>query len=78
MSTTEYMNVTELNREQLNELKVAYVCEHSEEPSWDDICDAESVPDEVIFTEYAYISFSPDDFAPDGFWGSAENSPCTT
>lgn len=70
------MNVYELNREQLTELKGNYMIELAEEgtfaevmgrdydhPDWDDIANADKyVPDDVVFENYGHISFVPDDF----------------
>lgn len=60
------MNVTELNRDQLIELKQSYLCqlndcgEHEEvvEVSYDELANA----DDVIFEHYQGVIFSEDDF----------------
>lgn len=71
-----YYDVTELNREQLTEIKQRYLIELADEgkfaevggvdydyPDWDDIAHAdEIVPDDVIFRRYEGIYFVPDDF----------------
>lgn len=65
------MNVTELNRDQLIELKQSYLCqlndcgEHEEvvEVSYDELANADEViPDDVIFEHYQGVIFSEDDF----------------
>lgn len=65
------MNVTELNRDQLIELKQSYLDvlnesdEHEEVVgvSYNELANAdEIVPDDVIFNYYADIIFSEDDF----------------
>ena len=65
------MNVTELNRDQLIELKQGYLevlnesGEHEEVVgvSYDELANAdEIVPDDVIFNYYDGIIFSEDDF----------------
>lgn len=65
------MYVTELNRDQLNELKQAYLCELADcgeleevvGVSYNELADAdEIVPDNVIFEHYQDIVFSEDDF----------------
>ena len=70
------MDVTELSREQLEELKNNYMaelvnegtfaevmnCDYNES-SWDDCANADKlIPDEVIFEHYAGIEFVNDDF----------------
>lgn len=74
--TSSIMNVTELSREQIVELKGDYLCRLADEgtfaevmgvdydaPSWGDMANAdEIVPDDVIFEEYAGTDFVPDDF----------------
>ena len=57
------MTVRELNRNQLNELKQAYVCEMIENPSWSELADSENIPDEVIFNHYDDYFFVEDDFS---------------
>lgn len=70
------MNVRDLSREQLTELKQRYLTQladkgsYSEvldvdydEPSYWDLANAdEIVPDDVVFEKYADISFVKDDF----------------
>lgn len=66
------MNVHELNREQLIQLKQGYLCEISdkrngETPSWYEIANAdEFVTDEEIFDFYAGTYFVEEDFACSG------------
>lgn len=61
------MTVTELNRQQLNELKQHYVFKKADEqgysPSYGELVDAENIPDEVIFEEYSHICFVEEDFS---------------
>ena len=56
------MNVRELNREQLDELKYAYVCEMIENPSYGDLIDGYDIEDEIIYNYYDGIDFVNDDF----------------
>ena len=56
------MNVRELSKDQLSELKQNYVCETVLAPSWGDLFEADNIPDEVIFEYYADIYFVNDDF----------------
>ena len=64
------MSVTELNREQLNELKQRYAtqlyeCGEEEEVlgiTYQELADATKIPDEVIFNHYDEITFTEDDF----------------
>jgi hypothetical protein len=60
--------VYDLSREQLNELKQAYVCQLYEDsdvlesPSYGELVDSEQIPDSVIFEHYDGVSFVDDDF----------------
>lgn len=70
------MNVRELSREQMHELKEAYLTKLADdgtfaevlgvdydEPSYEDLSNADDiVPDDVIFREYDGIDFVSDDF----------------
>ena len=70
------MNVNELNRDQIHELKEAYLVRLADEgtfaevlgvdydsPSYYDMANAdEIVPDDVIFEEYACTDFVEEDF----------------
>ena len=57
------MNVRELNREQLDELKYAYVCETMENINWGDLTDVtDIITDETIYNHYDNIDFVDDDF----------------
>ena len=62
------MNVYDLTREQMEELKRSYIFGHLEEtegrePSYNELADAESiVPDWIIYQNYAHIDFTADDF----------------
>lgn len=65
------MNVTELSREQLIELKQNYLMEFEDcgeyedvvDISWGEIANAdELVSDDIIFDKYAGIIFTDDDF----------------
>lgn len=56
------MNVRELSRFQLNALKESYICETVDSPSWEDLANAENIPDSVIFDYYSGIHFVDDDF----------------
>lgn len=58
------MKVTELTKDQLDELKQAYACKRNGEEgiSYGELIEAELIPDEVIFEHYAGITFTEDDF----------------
>lgn len=70
------MNVHELNRDQLHELKERYLTELAEmgefaeimdvdynEPSWGDLSNADNiVPDDVVYRYWEGVCFVPDDF----------------
>jgi hypothetical protein len=60
----ERMDVKELNRDELNELKSSYLTKlkEDESPSYQDYINAENIPDEIIFEEYAGITFVKEDF----------------
>ena len=59
------MTVRDLSRDQLDELKQAYVTEMVGNPSYMELADASNVPDGVIYRHYDGVHFCPDDF-----WGS--------
>ena len=61
------MTVRQLNRDQLTELKQRMVSDEIYEsegrtPSYGELAEAESVPDEKVFERYEGTKFSPDDF----------------
>ena len=56
------MNVHELSRDQLDELKQNYVFETVANPSYEELADSIDIPDEVVFEYYAGIQFFDDDF----------------
>ena len=64
------MLITELNREQLDELKQTYTtqlheCGKDEEVlgiSYQELTDATEIPDDVIFNHYEGMTFTEDDF----------------
>ena len=60
------MKVRELNREQLDELKVSYVFDQFEKkgecPAYSDIMNATKIADEVIFEAYEDVEFVEEDF----------------
>ena len=58
------MKVTELNRDQLIDLKQKYLIDLSDEtPSWGELYEADSiVTDQTIFEIYEGINFLPGDF----------------
>lgn len=60
----EMKNVKELTREELNELKTSYLTKLNEydSPSYQDYVNAENIPDEIIFEEYAGVAFVKEDF----------------
>ena len=65
------MKVTELNRDQLVQLKQDYLCDiadkrNGESPSWYEIANADAlVSDKEVFDYYAGIDFVPEDFHPE-------------
>ena len=66
------MKVTELNREQLTELKETYLIQQRDEqgePVYmsEIACIDDLVSDKTVFAEYGGIVFTPDDF-----WSSME------
>ena len=65
------MNVTELSREQLIELKQTYLMELEDcgehenviGTSWNELANAdELIPDDIVFDKYTGIIFTDDDF----------------
>lgn len=57
------MDVMDLTREQLEQLKVNYYSERHEYMSWADVLIINSlVSDEEIFEEYAGMTFTEEDF----------------
>ena len=56
--------VTDLTKEQLSELKQSYKTQLLEDSdiSYEELIDAEKIPDEVIFNHYEDMTFSDDDF----------------
>lgn len=57
------MDVRDLTREQLQELKDSYFWqEETQDILGDDITSPEEIPDDVIFHHYEGISFVDDDF----------------
>ena len=56
------MTVRELSREQLDELKVTYMFDLYENPTWGDLADAHTVCDEELFIHYDGVDFVEDDF----------------
>ena len=60
----EMKNVKELTRDELKELKESYLTKlkEDESPSYQDYVNAEKIPDEIIFEEYAGITFVKEDF----------------
>ena len=61
------MTVRQLNRDQLTELKQRMVSDEIYEsegrtPSYGELVEAESVPDEKVFEKYDGIDFVQDDF----------------
>lgn len=64
------MSITDLNREQLTELKQAYLTELLDRdglsPSWGELADAdELIPDAEIYEAYEGYTFSAGDFMTD-------------
>lgn len=60
----EMKDVKELTREELSELKASYLTKLKEDEfqSYQDYVNAENIPDEIIFEEYAGITFVKEDF----------------
>lgn len=57
------MNIKELTKDQLSQVKQSYLCERNESVSYNDLVNAdELVSDETIFNEYANTVFTEDDF----------------
>lgn len=57
------MNIKELTREQLQQVKQHYYMENNESVSWGELADIdELVSDEEIFKEYGHITFVEEDF----------------
>lgn len=56
------MDVRQLIPAQLDELKQAYLTEKSESVSYGELCDAQKIPNEIIFEHFQGIVFSKDDF----------------
>jgi hypothetical protein len=62
------MYISELNRDQLTELKQSYLMQHNEEigdgTSYDELARADSIiSDEMIYEAYSGINFTEDDFS---------------
>ena len=57
------MNVRELNRQQLNELKAHYIAETMKLPSYEDFANASNIADETIYNYYDGSDFVEDDFS---------------
>lgn len=62
------MHVSELNRDQLTELKQSYLIQQNEETgdgtSYDELARADSIiSDEMIYEAYSGINFTEDDFS---------------
>lgn len=56
------MDVRELSRDQLDELKQNYVFESGKNLSYEELADSINIPDEVIFEYYAGVDFVMGDF----------------
>lgn len=62
------MYISELNRDQLTELKQSYLMKHNEEvgerTSYDELARADNIiSDEMIYEAYSGINFTEDDFS---------------
>lgn len=62
------MNITELNREQIVELKQGYLIQQADEngfsPSWGELANAdELITDDEVIDFFGSVEFSDDDFA---------------
>lgn len=56
------MRVTELNRDELDELKQSYAGERNNNISYGELADALDIPDDVIFDHFDGIEFTENDF----------------
>ena len=56
------MTVEELNEYQKNELKEKILCEDGQGHCYEELIHAHDMDDSIIFTHYAGIEFSEDDF----------------
>lgn len=56
------MTVRELTREQLDELKIKYVCDLYDNPTYGDLADAHTICDEELFIYYEGVEFVAEDF----------------
>lgn len=56
------MKVTDLNRNELDELKQAYANERNDNISYGELADALDISDDVIFDHFDGIEFTEDDF----------------
>lgn len=56
------MHVTELSREELDELKYNYADERTHGCSYEELMGSLDIPDDVIFEHYDGIDFVKDDF----------------
>lgn len=57
------MNIRDLTREQLIELKQHYYCDKNVNVSWSELADIDNiVSDEEIFEEYSNVCFVEEDF----------------
>lgn len=72
------MNVYELSRDQLDELKSAYFWSENPGPMFDALgrpcLFPGDIPDNVIFREYDGISFTDDDFCCTAWGGAVDRS----
>ena len=56
------MSLQELNEDQLDQLRQAYICIHVDNPSYGDLADTDSVTDEMLEEEFGGIDFVEEDF----------------
>jgi hypothetical protein len=55
--------VTDLTRDELNELKAAYAEQLNDDGiSWGELCESREIPDDIIFEHFGDIGFVEDDF----------------
>lgn len=62
------MNISQLNKEQIANLKQTYLMQHNEEvgeeTSYEELANADNlISDEIIYEAYAGYNFSEDDFS---------------
>ena len=62
------MSLQELNEDQLDQLRQAYICIHIDNPSLWDMVNTDSVTDEMLEEEFGGIDFVEEDFWNNSSW----------